>query len=520
MSPVSPLLGAGAAVCRLSSLGSGGPVDPYLFAINDVLGPIVNLTYDDRAMLLAVEALGVGSLRHPGGTVADYWDLRVGRYVGEGDSDCKGGHWNYCSWQERIDAHPPLTFTPKNFWAGVGSVSGGVAPGGPIWGLNVLSLSASDMLAQVDALKAAGVPVTHVEVGNELYMANHFGWKFASADDYFAVATPVIKKVRAVFPNALVAIVLDNGMQPWNKAAAKYAHLFDAVTIHKYSPGANDVSGFDAEDLPGIIAGWGDVVSAQIAEHLRDYFPGKAVWRTEFNYPGWNGGPPLPELQNGALHGIYWASNVLAAVERYNWNVPIRAVLLHALESQDGITWDADAGVVRVSNDANDVERVRINGIGQIFAHVSRAALQLAGGDMHPVLAPNDSCGALAHTVDGVSGLKCVQAVEIRPRAAGHSLVFLLLNKCGAQTIHMDASVGTGSRTGWQLEATKYKADDVGGWAPLPSDPAVLPWTSGPLSPNFKLLTPDDLSDVSLWLPPVSLTVATFVPSSLNTQFV
>lgn len=37
----------------------------------------MNLTYNDAALLAAARALRIGGLRHPGGTVANYWSVTV-----------------------------------------------------------------------------------------------------------------------------------------------------------------------------------------------------------------------------------------------------------------------------------------------------------------------------------------------------------------------------------------------------------------------------------------------------------
>ena len=50
--------------------------------MNDVMGPIVNLSYSDTALIRATHALNIGSFRHPGGTVANYWSIINGTYVG------------------------------------------------------------------------------------------------------------------------------------------------------------------------------------------------------------------------------------------------------------------------------------------------------------------------------------------------------------------------------------------------------------------------------------------------------
>ena len=47
---------------------------------------------------------------------------------------------------------------------------------------------------------------------------------------------------------------------------------------------------------------------------VKDFGDNMEVWRTEYNFPTWGSGIPFVENKNGALHGIYYASYVLAAI--------------------------------------------------------------------------------------------------------------------------------------------------------------------------------------------------------------
>ena len=97
------------------------------------------------------------------------------------------------------------------------------------------------------------------------------------------------------------------------------------------------------------------------------------MWRTEYNYPSWGSGYPLPELANGAVHGMYWASNVLSAISytlATNYSrVKFPVVMLHLMIDQIGVGWGARSGIVRVAG-AGDVDAMRVNGLAQIFAHL------------------------------------------------------------------------------------------------------------------------------------------------------
>ena len=110
---------AGAGECTVTAPPQLQKASPLLFGMNDVLGPIINLTYrpvvpagepflssprpsfpplfrrgspcSDAALVDAVRRLGVGALRHPGGTVANFWTMANGSYVGL-DGTSAGGN--------------------------------------------------------------------------------------------------------------------------------------------------------------------------------------------------------------------------------------------------------------------------------------------------------------------------------------------------------------------------------------------------------------------------------------------
>ena len=74
--------------------------DPRLIGgYNDVLGPVQNLTYDDKALLLSSKMLYNGILRHPGGTVANYWNLSNASYT----SPCNTSYYDNCKHEAVVE---------------------------------------------------------------------------------------------------------------------------------------------------------------------------------------------------------------------------------------------------------------------------------------------------------------------------------------------------------------------------------------------------------------------------------
>ena len=131
--------------CELAP-GPPLPADGHLFGLNSVFGPIITLPYDDPDLMAAGRALGAGTLRWPGGTVANFWNMRDGSWHVDQTIDPS----SYAPWYARTARQPPGTFSPRNFWTGIGSASLGARS--PVWVLNVHTMEGEELLAQVDIL--------------------------------------------------------------------------------------------------------------------------------------------------------------------------------------------------------------------------------------------------------------------------------------------------------------------------------------------------------------------------------
>ena len=78
---VTAATGAASTECTVRAPPQLRKASPLSFGMNVVLGTIINLTYSDPALVKSVKTLNVGALRHPGGTVANYWTMANGSYV-------------------------------------------------------------------------------------------------------------------------------------------------------------------------------------------------------------------------------------------------------------------------------------------------------------------------------------------------------------------------------------------------------------------------------------------------------
>eukprot|EP01043_Picozoa_sp_COSAG02_P015091 COSAG02_NODE_634_length_19259_cov_9.871347_10_plen_553_part_00 len=487
------------STCSVASLPGGRPASPLLFGLNDILGPIINLTYSDTALVAAVKALRVGALRHPGGTVANYWSMAAGSYVGQDGTTpgCNGSHWNYCKYEDRIQDHPPQTFSAKSFADGVGSELAAT-----VHDLNVLTMSTAQSIAELHALAAAGVIVTHLELGNEFYITKNYAWRFPTAARYAEACLPVVVAARKLFPHVRIAVV-GADRSDWNTELAKQSALMksvDSVTIHHYGPNPTKVTSLPAAQQRTALAADGEFVSASMAASIRDSFINEGhvhltLWRTEYNYPGgWVG--PLPAMYEpeGGMHALFMAGHVLSALEHQAWAVPFEVLMMHCLAHQPSAGWSSSNSTVLIVGDSSgDPSAVRVGAVAQVFAHLADSALKQHG----TVHSASLSAGCPAVDLKAHGNISCIQATVFAGEEDGSAgtMTFVLMNRC-------EATVGV-AVAGRVKTSTSYLAGDKGGWAPLPPPGSSVPW-SAPLAPSKQACA---VGSAACALPPVSLTL-------------
>lgn len=517
MSPSATSAGSAAAAAAASgdgawiAVGSAGtPVKPGTMGLNDVLGPIQAMRYDNDVLCQATRSLRVGILRYPGGTVANYWNVTSGQYV--------PGFSAKCSCYSRapvVDAQPEGTFSARSFASGVGRCT---ASRSGVWLINLLTMNTSQTLGQLEELVSSGVPLDNLELGNEFYL-DQYAWRFDSPASYAAAAKPVIARARQIARGTTIAaiakcssIVFDKGT--WNQqVAANLGDLVDAVTLHDYSLNANMVSHLGATQQLSFVAAYSDAVVRKVAQAIPKLFSSSTrVLMTEFNMSPKN--PPMPAYINGAPHGFFWASRFIAAANRPEL---FDVLQYHVLASVEGEAWDSKTGVWYTDgNKPSSLGATQINGVGQIFAHVS-AVVQA-----HGTIFPSDigSTGTLGVRPLGFQ-LPCLQALAVghaqaggpgfrtlqsqRPDLMGASgRGFVVINRCDRP---VTTTLQLGGETSSSCAATTYAGDDMGGLANLPPAGAAFPW-SGPLKPTTSTHKAAG-STVSLQFEQVSLTVLT-----------
>ena len=205
--------------CMISFDPGSRPSDPRLLSgYNTILGPTVNLSYFDPALILSAKKLYPGLLRHPGGTgssytnqsihldilipklliqyitAANYWSFKNASYV----QPCSTSHYNYCKQQSIVESQPPQTFSPANFSAGVASAAllTQLEAHSVVYDLNLLTLNGSQLLDELNVLsnQLGDDNIEYLELGNEYSLSQQYKWAFPNASVYMKKALPLIEQ--------------------------------------------------------------------------------------------------------------------------------------------------------------------------------------------------------------------------------------------------------------------------------------------------------------------------------------
>ncbi|MEM7812267.1 MAG: hypothetical protein AAF532_12390 [Planctomycetota bacterium] len=192
--------------------------------------------------------------------------------------------------------------------------------------LNVCTKTAAENRVWLRSLAAKGYDVTHVEIGNEVYLKNCM-WVFPTGDEYVRRAQQETASVRKYFPDAKVGVVVPTQLykdarffnedyprhlaheRGWIEALQR-ENFFDAVVLHPYTNTGVPYLG-DPKDFISHLEGYKNVTNNLEQQHdaafdqLETRFPGKEIWATEYGVGGFGGTVKHYRLRFthlGALH--------------------------------------------------------------------------------------------------------------------------------------------------------------------------------------------------------------------------
>ena len=371
-----------------------------------------------------------------------------------------------------------------------------------------------------------------IEMGNELNYGRYDSVYLVNQTDqtsvYMEKIAPLCQRIRERFPAAQIGVV--SGSDDWNQGLARHAHLFDALVKHRYGPNKCSYdSSLDTNGWLSATASYGRSKLNFDPSNLPDALYDKSWWITEFGLSQDSDcGRHFKELDAGALRGAHWLSWLLGAIERYQ-NQPresVRMLTYHVFSSQWSPNSDRETSMVslRSDNSSGYPNSSEVNGIAQIFAHVSGLALRDTNAQMRRVEV-NAECPT--HAVQtGQSSSETFSCLQAAAFGSSHpsrdsSASFVVVNACHqpvGTNLHVADMLANETLwkgpSGWELVTTRFNITDPGGWKPLTEvDVSTLPWTNGSLTPvvSTRALRRSELdAPLELGMDAFSITIATF----------
>lgn len=324
------------------------------FNAQQIRGPVLS----DKDFLKSVIELHPSVLRYPGGTVASFWDWKAGWFKDE--IPLKK------DWRE-IRKNPIRLEDLKSACEATQSQP-----------LLVLNMCTSDLAYQMEMLRHAkkiGLEVKHIELDNELYIAEPiYTDRFSSGEAYAAEANKWIAAIKKAFPEIKIAVVgysakdsdfrkNKDGMSRslnWNREVLTSIQGADAMTFHLYGGTAlnylkqpGDISGDEDKEPQELQAIFDRGTAAPYAlgtpfsrwENAQSYdlklLPkGMKAWITEYNLFEREG-----VMAGTWMHGLYAATQTLLMLQ----SDQVELTCFHNLSSsaQFGAIFNSDQGFMR-----------------------------------------------------------------------------------------------------------------------------------------------------------------------------
>ena len=336
---------------------------------------------DDGLLAAAAAAAGSRVLRYPGGAPSNTWDWALGCCLNQSDpatAACTRAAWN--------DEGGYGTATPTQ-WARYANRSGSPLT---VFDLNVVTSNASHQVAGLRALAAHGVPVTHVELGNELYDGQQNLGRWSDGAGYAAAMLPFLAAARAAFPAALTAVVGSGwwpGMDPrWNSQVLS-GTTANATTLHFYT--SLDTVGITAATAaaraPGLFAA-AFATAERIVADAEAQIPARLrIWVTELGHYGtyapnnW----ATKEIDGTWLEGLYSGAALLLVLQTSRVDVVLPYCLVCADANAPAFTTGEPWGSLLPANESGRHQwspTPRGAVLGAVMAAVNAARAASGGG--------------------------------------------------------------------------------------------------------------------------------------------
>ncbi|MGB2129733.1 MAG: hypothetical protein ACPHXR_09685, partial [Flavicella sp.] len=260
---------------------------------------------DHPSFLKAYRDLGSPTIRYPGGTVANYINLKTGKAKAWENASAKSQlrvkNLNRSIQRngKRYGASELKSFIKfaKNYDVNTTFV------------LNISSMSLKDTDFVLQKIFKAGVSLKCVELGNELYFGTYKD-VVKNVDDYLTLAKERSLLVKTYFPNAKIGVLLPSHVYThesfldevedstdrqinWYKALQKET-FYDALVLHLYATNGMNFKTpkkefLDYKDSYRFSISHADGKYKSTMQAIDKDFPNKEVWLTEYHVGGFGG---------------------------------------------------------------------------------------------------------------------------------------------------------------------------------------------------------------------------------------
>ena len=260
--------------------GTRRPLPPDWLGVNGEAVTAPDGVWRSPGFVGAVAALAPEAIRVFGGTTANFWDWRRGTFVSRAPVVIPS---------ELASARARVSI-PLRDWARLVRA----ADATPVFDLNLVSSTLADQLAMLHAARALGMPITRVELGNELYLGRYAAL-FPDGATYGSVATQWASALKATFPGVRVAAVgfVSRGAaaprsareRGWNAGVLSTLRGLDALAFHPYfRSGLQAHSSLRSARAVTAMLVQSSVRWTQVRFQVLSQLPrGMSAWLTEFN---------------------------------------------------------------------------------------------------------------------------------------------------------------------------------------------------------------------------------------------
>ena len=339
------LLLAGGVIAQNPSISIGavtGPMSSYEWGLN-TSGTFTTAPSNEQGLWDNTNELNPDVLRFPGGTISNFYHpTALGYGLVSSQINTVAGSSVYdrmvSSLNEEVDGIADGSITQNHRFDIITLAQGTSSK--VMYCANILTGTVNQAMTTLETLVNAGVEVTGVELGNEMYL-NAYSSYFPTVNDYLAAAQPYQAAINAQYPDMPIALsafppAILKGSGPyvaqrintWNNALAA-ATWASAIALHCYPRIDDDctqtgVTSHFSCAVP--FAGTYATTSLDSALRYFEVIDGRDVWVSEWNVDG-----PWSHYGNTLFQALYCA-DMFATMSRHP---SVTQSVLHNLLSFD-----------------------------------------------------------------------------------------------------------------------------------------------------------------------------------------